>query len=177
MVCSFRTWRTRCSHHFQMKTQGKACTGWAPCLMQRQEREGGLSAGTFTGTSECSFISKCEFLNIQPISRDRARTLKIQEQSCVKTLCTQTGLSSYSFFLPMAKPLLMWPGLCHSFSHFCFCSTCLDLGRSFHFHTCLIEPQPPSCPLCSFLLYCALKELSLFYYQSKTEPNPRGPPT
>lgn len=114
---------------------------------------GGSGAGMFTGTPVCSFISKCEFLNSQPISRDRARTLKVQEQSCVKTLCTQTGLSSYSFFLPMAKPLLMWPGLCHSFSHFCFSSTCLDLGRSFPFHMCLIESQPPSCPLCSFLFY------------------------
>lgn len=110
MVCSFRTWRTRCSHHFQMKTQGKACTGWAPCLMQRQEREGGLSAGTSTGTPECSFISKCEFLNIQPISRDRARTLKIQEQSCVKTLCTQTGLLLL-VFPPYGKtaPDVAWP--------------------------------------------------------------------
>lgn len=157
VVCSFTTWEIRCSHHFQSKTWARPVLGelhvWSKG--RRGRTTSGSSAGTFTGTPECSFISKCEFLNLQPVSRDWARTLKIQEQSCVQTLCTQTGLSSYSFFLPMAKPLLMWPGLCHSFSHFCFSSTCLDLGWSFHFHVCLIEPQPPSCPLCSFL-FCLI---------------------
>lgn len=127
---------------------------------------GGL--GKCTGTPVCSFIEKCEFPNLHPISRDRARTLKIQEQSSVKAVCTHTGLPSYSFFLPMAKPLLMWPGLCRSFSHFGFSSTSLALGRSFHFHMCLIVPTTflPSLQF-SVVLNCALKELFLVYYQSK----------
>lgn len=134
---------------FWKETQGKAVLGqlhlWSKGRIGRAT--GGL--GKCTGTPVCSFLEKCEFPNLHPIAR--ARTLKIEEQSCVKTLCTQTGLSSSSFFLPMAKPLLMWPGLCHSFSHFGFSGTSLDLGRSFCFHMCLMQSQPPSCPLSSFL--------------------------